>query len=220
MGSQLTASVLDVINGVYGGAPDAPDRPPGAAAATAAGALVGAGSAVSLHEHSAEASSSATAEAGDGDDAGGSSTAAPAEPELSSSSLVSTQPSEPPCAGAPLETAESAAAPGGDEAAAVVASPEEDSVALLARVGGLLDARGKVQAELGGFLQRLSRQDDGEGQLLQARLDSEAYGVLVERLLAEGRAQSYRALQGWKGPHRWGRESGGMQGAQQQPRWC
>jgi hypothetical protein len=123
--------------------------------------------------------------------------AEPAEPELSSSSLSSVQPSEPPCAAAALEAAETAA----DEAAAAVESPE-DSAALLAHVDGLLDARSKVQAELGGYLQHLSSQEDGEGQLLQARLDSEAYGVLVERLLAEGRAQSYRALQGWKGLHR------------------
>lgn len=73
--------------------------------------------------------------------------------------------------------------------------------ALLASMDGMLAERSKLQLELGGYLQQLSSKADDEGQPLVQL--SEDYDVLVERMLREGRAQQYRALQGWEGPHRY-----------------
>lgn len=81
-------------------------------------------------------------------------------------------------------------------------SSTADGQVLLAAMDGMLAERGRLQLELGGYLQQLSSRADDEGQpLVQMSGD---YNVLVERLLREGRAQQYRALQGWEGPHRCG----------------
>jgi hypothetical protein len=79
-------------------------------------------------------------------------------------------------------------------------SSSADGQALLAAMDGMLAERGRLQQELGGYLQQLSSKADAEGQPLVQM--SEDYNVLVERMLHEGRAQQYRALQGWEGPHR------------------
>jgi hypothetical protein len=79
-------------------------------------------------------------------------------------------------------------------------SSSADGQALLAAMDGMLADRGKLQLELGGYLQQLSSKADDEGQPLVQM--SEDYNVLVEQMLREGRAQQYRALQGWEGPHR------------------
>lgn len=82
-------------------------------------------------------------------------------------------------------------------------SAEESSAgskAMLAAMDGMLAERSKLQQELSGYLQQLSSKEDGEGEPLV--LMAEDYAVLVERMLREGRAQQYRALQGWEGPHR------------------
>jgi hypothetical protein len=72
--------------------------------------------------------------------------------------------------------------------------------AMLAAMDGLLAERSRLQQELSGYLQQLGSREDGEGEPLV--MLSEEYALLVERLLREGRAQQYRALQGWDGPHR------------------
>lgn len=98
-----------------------------------------------------------------------------------------------------------------DEPAAEDSSAE--GKAMLAAMDGLLAERGRLQQELSGYLQQLSSREDGEGEPLV--MLSEDYAVLVERLLSEGRAQQYRALQGWDGPHRyaWGLSMRGTQSA-------
>lgn len=58
----------------------------------------------------------------------------------------------------------------------------------------------RLQQELSGYLQQLGSRADEEGEPLV--LMTEDYGLLVERMLREGRALQYRALQGWEGPHR------------------
>jgi hypothetical protein len=110
----------------------------------------------------------------------------------------------------PHQDASAAAAAGAhaDDAAAASAADGEgdgdgaapDTQAVLAAVDGMLAGRSRLQVELGGYLQDLSSKADSEGQPLVQM--SEDYAVLVERLLREGRAQQYRALEGWGGPHR------------------
>lgn len=103
------------------------------------------------------------------------------------------------------ESADTAAdepsAAGGDSRASSDATSSADGKALLASMDGLLAERSKLQQELSGYLQQLGSQEDGEGEPL-VLLAGQAYALLVERLLREGRAQQYRALHGWEGPHR------------------
>lgn len=89
----------------------------------------------------------------------------------------------------------------GDSRASSDASSSADGKALLASMDGLLAERSKLQRELSGYLQQLGSQEDGEGEPL-VLLAGQEYALLVERLLREGRAQQYRALHGWEGPHR------------------
>jgi hypothetical protein len=87
---------------------------------------------------------------------------------------------------------------------AVLESAEEDSSAdhaLLDGIDAMLSERSRLQQELSGYLQQLGSREDKEGEPLV--LMTEDYGLLVERMMREGRALQYRALQGWEGPHRW-----------------
>lgn len=105
---------------------------------------------------------------------------------------------------------------------AALAGAQDGSTALLAHVDGLLSARAAVTAQLGSYLDSLSADegrhaapqhsddsgnDDGSNSgstsgppLVELPAD---FDVLVERLLRAGRAQQYRALQGWPGPRRY-----------------
>jgi hypothetical protein len=96
---------------------------------------------------------------------------------------------------------EPADAAGDGSIASSDADSSADGKALLASMDGLLAERSRLQQELSGYLQQLGSQEDGEGEPLVV-LAGQDYALLVERLLREGRAQQYRALQGWEGPHR------------------
>lgn len=90
------------------------------------------------------------------------------------------------------------------DGAAQESPADEDSSAdhaLLDGMDAMLSERSRLQQELSGYLQQLGSRADEEGEPLV--LMNEDYGLLVERMLREGRALQYRALQGWEGPHRW-----------------
>lgn len=200
-GVQLTSSVLDVINGVYGSQPS-----PSSSRQWPQ---------LTLHDRPLMASSSppqpfdkGSTPAGDdaaADDAvvGGfdSSVNSTAETQTRKEATEQLQLLLAPCKDAQAAS-EAAASPQDmdkqDEASDN--SSSSDGRALLAATDTMLSEHSRVQVELSGYLQQLGSRAGEDGEPL-VHLEEE-YAVLVERLLREGRAQGYRALQGWEGPHR------------------
>lgn len=220
-GGQLTSSVLNIIDSLYGGqaaaarqswqqqlsTKDQPLRdmpvqpvPPPAPADAVQGAAQEAEQAASddtdAETEEAAQGSDENAEAGRPEGPGCS---AAVSAGIAASELPSSPGSTVHADGQPADQQHSQL-----DCAAAEPDATEDSSAdrdLLAGMEEVLAERSKLQQELSGYLTQLGAREDGEGQPLVDMVQD--YGVLVERLLREGRAQQYRALQGWDGPHRW-----------------
>lgn len=196
-GGQLTSSVLDIINSLYGASKPAAEAASGPAVDGDKSSDLPAGEASAAAALDAVGSVSQAAADGAGCDSVQQHAADDVDVQDSTQQAC--------------EEAESAApegdddSPGSDPLADSSAAPPPtttSNTALLAAIDGGLAERSRLQQELSGYLQQLGSRSDGEGAPLVVLADGGEYALLVERLLREGRAQHYRALDGWEGPHR------------------
>jgi len=212
---QLTSSVLDIINSLYGGqaAPNTgqpwhqlsqQDQPLMALAAAAADAVkAAAGEADEADAEPAPRSSSPGTQQGV-DNSAGAVLSSTLSAEAASSPLSDASGSQqtPALIRQQPQQGEEEVQPGQQDHGELQGSDDSltDSQARLAAMDGMQYDSSGLQQELSCYLQELNSKEDEDGSpLVQLTGD---YAVLVERLLREGRAQHYRALQGWEGPHR------------------